>query len=218
MATILLDVDGTLIDSYAGVRDSVLWMCDQLGIPRPSEEQLHSFIGPPMRENLRRLELGDVPLETAMATYREHYDQGNWAKATLYDGWEDTLAQWHEAGYQLYTATSKSETLARATLELLGVSQWFSDIVGADAALGRDAKAKVIAEVLQRHDIAADQEPILMIGDRAHDTQGAQEFAIPTMLVTWGHGCPAEWQRAAYTASSMAEVKGIVREFFETAK
>ncbi|MDO4928256.1 MAG: HAD hydrolase-like protein [Corynebacterium sp.] len=216
MATILLDVDGTLIDSYPGIRDSVRWMCDQLGIPQPSEELLHSFIGPPMRESLHKLELGTITLEDAMATYRRHYNQGNWAQVQLYPGWQEVLAQWQAAGIHLFTATSKSEDLAQKTLELVGIAPFFTDIVGADATVGRDSKAKVIGEVLHRHAIDPAIEPILMIGDRSYDRVGAQSFGIDTLLVTWGHGCDAEWQQAQFRADSMDEVKGIVREFFTT--
>lgn len=216
MATILLDVDGTLIDSYPGIRDSVRWMCDQLGIPQPSEELLHSFIGPPMRESLPRLELGTVSLEDAMATFRQHYNQENWAQVQLYPGWLEILAQWQATGIRLFTATSKSEDLARKTLELVGIAPYFTDIVGADAAVGRDSKAKVIGEVLRRHAIDPASEPVLMIGDRSYDTVGAQRFGIDTLLVAWGHGCDAELQQAQFRADSMDDMKGIVREFFNT--
>lgn len=94
------------------------------------------------------------------------------------------------------------------------MAQYFDVIAGADAAQGRKTKAQVIAHALRFMNIENTHSDILMIGDRFHDVEGAREYGIPTALVGWGHGNPSEWETAHFYASDMADLKGIVRDFF----
>ena len=55
----------------------------------------------------------------------------------------------------------------------------------------------------------------LMIGDRAHDIEGAATFGIPTAAVAWGYGTSSEWEQADFLAHTPAELDTIVRNFHD---
>ena len=46
--TILFDLDGTLIDSAEGIKNSFRYTFDKFGLPEPTDEYLNVFIGPPL--------------------------------------------------------------------------------------------------------------------------------------------------------------------------
>ena len=48
---LLVDLDGTLTDSAPGIIASIEHAYDALDIPRPSEEALALFVGPPIEES-----------------------------------------------------------------------------------------------------------------------------------------------------------------------
>ncbi|AEG82109.1 hypothetical protein CULC809_01577 [Corynebacterium ulcerans 809] len=215
MSTLLIDVDGTIVRSYPGIRTSFIEAMNHIGHPVPDEDWLHRIPGPPMDETMRSLNLDPDTTSAALAAFRRHYDGGGWRDCELFAGWAEALPEWKAQGLRICTATSKSESLAREVLTELGVAHHFDFIGGADAAEGRETKSHVIAHVLQSMNVETGNSDILMIGDRFHDVEGAQEYGIPTALVGWGHGSPSEWESARFYASDMADLKGIVRDFFD---
>ena len=61
-------------------------------------------------------------------------------------------------------------------------------------------------------DNVAPEQP-LMVGDRLHDFEGAKEFGIPSVAMTWGYGAAEEWELADYVARDADELERIIREF-----
>ncbi|AFH91294.1 phosphoglycolate phosphatase [Corynebacterium pseudotuberculosis] len=214
MSTLLIDLDGTIVRSYPGIRTSFIEAMHHIGHPVPDEDWLHRIPGPPMEETMRSLGLPPDTTSAALKAFRRHYDGGGWRDCELFAGWAEALPEWKSQGLRICTATSKSESLAHKILSELGVAQYFDVIAGADAAQGRKTKAQVIAHALRFMNIENTHSDILMIGDRFHDVEGAREYGIPTALVGWGHGNPSEWETAHFYASDMADLKGIVRDFF----
>ena len=47
--TIFFDLDGTITDSAPGIMNSIKYALEKNHLPMLSEEQLRSFIGPPLR-------------------------------------------------------------------------------------------------------------------------------------------------------------------------
>lgn len=70
---ILFDLDGTLTDPKPGFVASISYALDRLGIAAPAEDEIASWIGPPLHETLARF-LDDDPTE-AVRLYRIHYGQ-----------------------------------------------------------------------------------------------------------------------------------------------
>lgn len=72
MFLIAFDLDGTLIDSAAGIHASLVAACAALDVPPPSLEQLQRHIGPlkPAPLAARVLERSGLPGAAAAAGYR----------------------------------------------------------------------------------------------------------------------------------------------------
>ena len=51
---VLFDLDGTLIDSSAGIFASMAHAFTRMGAAVPPPERLRSYIGPPLRQSFRR--------------------------------------------------------------------------------------------------------------------------------------------------------------------
>lgn len=216
MKVLLIDVDGTIINSFPGIRQSLFKALDEYGWPRPSEEVLRKLPGPPLKVTLRSYGMNESEVNEVFGLYRTFYSEDGWSNSRLFDGWEESLKLWKEQGFTLCTATSKNEDTAAQMLEHLGVAHYF-DFIGGANNIDRDTKADVIAWVLQNLGIEDSASGIaLMIGDRSHDTEGAAKFGIPTALVGWGHGDQAEFDQAAYFAHNMRELSAIVAQHFST--
>lgn len=210
--TLLLDVDGTLIDSFPGIRDGFLHALDAVGWDHPDDDYIAKIPGPPMEQSLAGVGMDEQTTRRALDAYLEFTRDGGWANATAFDGMPELVTKWKREGFRLVTATSKGEGFARAILEREGYLEHI-DFLGAAQEDGpRREKADVIAYVLDNVDIASGSA--LMIGDRLHDLEGAAQFGLPTVLVTWGYGDQDEWDRADRVATTLDELDAIVHDFF----
>ncbi|WIM67037.1 HAD-IA family hydrolase [Corynebacterium breve] len=211
MTVLLVDVDGTLIDSFPGIRAGFLHALDSVGWPHPSDDVVSRIAGPPMETTLSSLGMADDTVREAFEAYMSFTRDGGWADASAFPGIRNLLAAWHNDGFRMVTATSKGEGFARAILEREGLMEYFEFLGAAEEYGTRRTKEAVIQYVFDNVDL--DNEKILMIGDRHHDIDGAAAFGVPTAIVTWGYGTQPEWDDADFVARTLQELDQIVRNF-----
>ena len=208
--TLLFDVDGTIIDSFPGIREGFLIGLRAVDWEIPDEDYIRRIPGPPMRETMRDLGMDADTVERAMSAYSEYMTDEGWQRFTVFDGMARIIERFSlDDDYFIATATSKSEKFASLALERSGILEHI-DFLGAASNDGvRAKKVDVIQYVL---DNVSPKRP-LMVGDRLHDFEGAASFDIPAVAVTWGYGAAEEWDLATYRASDAAELERIIREF-----
>ncbi|MCK1424009.1 HAD hydrolase-like protein [Bradyrhizobium sp. 180] len=193
---VLLDLDGTLVDSQPGIAASCLAALRALGHEPGDTLDIKRFIGPPLEDILRALlaAYGDDRIELAVAAYRQHYGDSGLLGSELYPGINWALEEMRSAGLRIYLATSKREIFARRILENLNLATHFDGIHGSVPGGVLDHKPELLAHILSKHDISASHS--LMVGDRRHDINGAHAVKIRGLGVLWGYGTRDELETA----------------------
>ncbi|MBW0114215.1 HAD hydrolase-like protein [Pseudonocardia abyssalis] len=194
MRTVLLDLDGTLVDSAALITEHLSAALRTLGVARMPHELL-PLVGPPFETALPALGLTAEQTATAIAAYRATYNPVAPTETPLYPGTVGILGRL--GGLRLVVATSKPEEVARGIVEGVGIGGHFELVAGSAQPVGRVGKAAVIGSALTRLGLDPAREPVVMVGDRHHDVDGAAEFGIPTVGVAWGYALPGELSGAA---------------------
>lgn len=212
--TILFDLDGTLIDSAKGIKNSFRYTFDKFGLPEPTDEYLNNFIGPPLLYSFESI-LG-FPHEKAVyavEVYREYFSEKGVFENYLFDGIVGLLQKLKSDGKKLIVATSKYELYALQILENLGIMQYFDFAAGSLKDGGRGTKAEVISYVLDKCGIT-DLSSAVMVGDRMHDTDGAKAVGIDSIGVTFGFGTRKELEAhgSTHIAESADDIYRIVSE------
>ena len=83
----LFDLDGTLTESEPGLVNSVKYALEKMGAPEASDDQLRSFIGPPLFESFVRVGMfNEEDAHKAVALYRERFDRVGWKENSVYAG------------------------------------------------------------------------------------------------------------------------------------
>ena len=115
--SVLLDLDGTLIDSQPGIVASCRAALRALGHD-PDARDVKPAIGPPLEDTLRVLlqAHGDDRLDEAVAAYRQHYGESGLFGSEPYPGIGAALQEMRRAGLRIFLATSKREVFARRIL------------------------------------------------------------------------------------------------------
>jgi phosphoglycolate phosphatase len=193
---ILFDLDGTLTYSHPGIHGCFRYALQQLGLPEPTMEQLGKCIGPSLMYSFQNyFGLDEETARLATAKYRERYAVEGWAENAPIEGALETLKALKQAGYKLAMATSKPLIYASKIAAKFGFSEYFDTEVGSGIDGSFPTKASVIAEVMRRLNVRADE--CLMVGDRHHDADGAKENGMDCVLLKVGYAENEEEYRIA---------------------
>jgi phosphoglycolate phosphatase len=210
-SAVLFDLDGTIVDSEAEITRSLAHTFSTMGVPVPDAETLRSYVGPPLLDSLRMTGgFTDADAWEALNVYRDHYDL-HLLSSPVFPGVAGVLQRLQAAGMPVALATSKPESMARAVLEHNDLAKYFTVVAGASEDEERSTKADVVREALHR--LAAhgvDTADAVMVGDRAYDTHGALANGVPTILVEWGYGSPAEAGDAYAVVHSADQLRSLL--------
>ena len=196
--TVLLDLDGTLVDSAPGIVSTIAYTLRELGLAVPPMKDLLRWVGPPLPESfMTRAGLDREGADEAIRIYRAQYLDVGAYDAKLFDGIGTLLTTLRTEGTHLAIATSKPTTPAMVMMEHFTLSDYFDVIACAADDESRGSKEEVIDDALSGlRALGADTNSIVMVGDRIHDVEGARAHGIDTIMVRWGYGGPAEWEEA----------------------
>jgi pyrophosphatase PpaX len=179
--TVLLDVDGTLLDTREFILQAFEFTCARHGIDAPTREVLSSQVGLSLEEIYESLEREHATL--LIETHRA-FQVENLHLARAFPGVAETLEALRGAGLALAAVTSRSRRTSVLTLELTGLAPWFDTVVSAEDAqpLKPDpAPLRFALERLGRHHSTA-----AMVGDTAHDVSAGKALGTHTVAVTYG--------------------------------
>ncbi|MGY5764005.1 HAD hydrolase-like protein [Brachybacterium sp. DNPG3] len=205
---VLLDLDGTVVDSAPGILAGLDRAFAACGEEKPAPDVLRTFIGPPLSECFEGV-LGMTPerSEAMRRAYVAYYDVEGYTASVPYPGMPELIRALAADGRTVAVATNKPEPIATALLEHVGIAGDLALIGGTDRAVGRSDKAAVIGSVLER----LGESRAVMVGDRLHDAHGAAVHGLPTVLVGWGYGGEAEEAHEGPRAASVQELSGLLR-------
>jgi phosphoglycolate phosphatase len=206
-AHIYFDLDGTLTDPYEGITKCILYALDELGFPHPSDEYLHSCIGPPLYDTFPDMVGKDLTLK-AIDLYRDRFIDVGWQENELYEGILDALGTIYDAGYTLFVATSKPRVHAERIVDHFGIGRFIDAVYGCELDGTRSNKVELLEFAVARNPGAMART---MVGDRKHDLIGAVANDMRPVGVSYGYGSVEELTAAgavgiASTPLSLPEV------------
>ncbi|HIL20706.1 MAG TPA: HAD family hydrolase, partial [Candidatus Thioglobus sp.] len=136
---IMIDVDGTLVDSVPDLTYCVDEMMKQLGKEPCGEAKVRQWVGngvPKLVERALTGELEATPnsedYEKAYPVFLELYAENTAKRSCLYDGVREGLDYMKSQGYLLGCVTNKAEQFTLPLLKALGIFDDFSIIISGD--------------------------------------------------------------------------------------
>lgn len=193
---ILFDFDGTLTESGLGITRSSAYAFEQMGLPVPTQEELDTFIGPPLVSSF--MKYGNMSEEDArIATdhYRVRYRSIGWKENRVYAGITPLLQALKAQGAYLAIASAKPEMFVRRIAEYFGIAGYFDKIVGIgmDMQTTHDDKTHLILAALPE---GMDRSRIAMVGDRMYDMEAAKKCNLTAIGAAYGYGSHAELEES----------------------
>jgi phosphoglycolate phosphatase len=194
--SVLLDLDGTLIDSQPGILASCLAALRALGHQPDKTLDISRIIGAPLEDIMQVLlrSYGDDRVGEAVAAFRQHYGESGFLGSVPYPGIGKSLEEMKRSGLRIYLATSKRAVFANRILDHLKFATYFDAIHGSVPSGELDHKPELLAHVLAKHSLAPSRS--LMVGDRRYDISGAHAVGMRGLGVLWGYGSRDELETA----------------------
>ncbi len=187
MKYMFFDLDGTLIDSAAGITASVIYALEKFGIEEDDKAKLRRFIGPPLMDSFREeYNFSEEDARRAVGYYREYYADKGIFENSVYEGIPELLARLQNTGFILAVTTCKPEVYTARILEHYELAKYFTLTAGSTMDGSRSSKGEVIDYAIEK--FGANPKEIVIIGDRKMDMEAAVERSIKSVGVMYGYG------------------------------
>src|SRR3954452_4783415 len=123
--SVLLDLDGTLIDSYPGILASCLAALRALGHEPDETLDIRRTIGSPIEDIMQILlqSYGDDRVGEAVAAYRQHYGETGLLGSVPYPGIRKSLEEMKRTGLRIWSADRTPICQAARTTGFRATSQ-----------------------------------------------------------------------------------------------
>lgn len=214
---VLIDVDGTLVDSVPDLAYCVDEMMKALDMPVHGEAKVREWVGNGVERLTRRALIGqlegepdDALFEKAYPIFMDLYAENTSKRSMLYPGVSDGLAFLKAEGYRLGCVTNKAEQFTVPLLTDLGVADNFEIIISGDTLPVKKPDPGPLLHAARFFDVKP--ENALMIGDSISDVKAARAAGFQIVCMTYGynHGIDIREANPDVVIDSMAELPAIL--------
>ena len=180
---IVFDLDGTLIDSYEAITESLNHAMARAGIPPLPEERVKEMVGMGL-ETLVERAMGASRVEEGVRSFRTRYDEICEARTRLLPEVAETLAALRERGYLMAVATNKPAHFASRLLAALGVDRSFGVVLGPDLVENKKPHPEMVDRAMEA--LGLDRASTLYVGDMEVDIQAARAAGVIVVVLPTG--------------------------------
>ena len=216
---ILIDLDGTLVDSVPDLAYCVDEMMQRLGLPGRGEQAVRQWVGNGVERLVRRSlvnqldgEPDEALFQRAYPLYLELYARNTSTRSRLYPGVCEGLAWLKAQGYKLGCVTNKAEQFTVPLLKDMGIYHYFAVVISGDTLPRKKPDPMPLLHAAEFFDVTPQQA--LMIGDSISDVKAARAagFQIVCMSYGYNHGNDIRTAKPDAVIDSMAELPSLLRE------
>jgi len=213
---VLIDVDGTMVDSVPDLAYCVDEMMIALGMATHGEDKVRHWVGNGVERLVRRALIGqldgepdDALFDRAYPMYLELYAANTCERSVLYPGVREGIDFLKGAGVRLGCVTNKAEQFTLPLLKTLGIFGDFEIVISGDSLPKKKPDPMPLLHGADFFSVSANEA--LMIGDSISDVKAARAAGFNVVCMTYGynHGVDIRQSEPDAVIDSMAELSGL---------
>lgn len=214
---VLIDVDGTLVDSVPDLAFCVDEMLKAIDMPPHGEAEVRHWVGNGVERLVRRALIGQLDGEPddelfnkAYPIFMELYKENTSKRSCLYPGVKEGVEYLKQSGYRLGCVTNKAAEFTHPLLKDLGLFDYFESIVSGDTLDKKKPDPLPLLYSAEKLAVSADES--LMLGDSISDVKAARAagFQIICMSYGYNHGVDIHESNPDVVIDSMLELKELL--------
>ncbi len=190
-ATIVFDLDGTLVDTAPDLVDMLNVILRRHDVPAVAYGEARTMIGAGVKPLLQRalaskgMEFPAEEIDRLFREYLEIYAEHIADRSRPFPGLERALDVLAGQGHVLAVCTNKLEWLSVKLLDQLGLKSRFAAICGQDTFTMRKPDPDMLRLTIAR--AGGDTGHAVMVGDSMTDVATARAASVPVVAVDFGY-------------------------------
>jgi len=211
-ATIVFDLDGTLIDSAPDIHAGANSVLAEEGYPPLSLDEARSFIGNGAAVFVERMRaargIDAGAQDRLLSAFLDRYE--TFVGLTRpYPGVPGALRALRDRDHRLGLCTNKPARPTAAVLDHLGLAEFFGTVIAGDSLPVRKPDPAPLRAAARA--AGGDPAHCLLVGDTATDRETSRAAGVPSVLVTFGpNGAGVHDLAPEATIDHYEELPGVV--------
>jgi phosphoglycolate phosphatase len=190
VSAVLLDLDGTLLDTAPELAAAANAMLAELGLSALPAATVRDFIGSGIHKLVERTLLAvnadkGIDFEEGLEKFSRHYTRVNGTLSRPYPGVMDALGFLKAKGIGLACVTNKAATFTMPLLEKTGIAPFFDAVVTSHLVGKRKPHPEPFLHACRMLDVAP--RDALVVGDSANDAEAGRAAGCRVFLVSYGY-------------------------------
>lgn len=194
-SSVLLDLDGTLLNTIPDLADAVNAMRLEMSLPPLRQDVVATYVGKGSEVLVRRALADDSieqqePVEPSrlaqgLELFYQCYHVVNGNKTVIYEGVLDGLKSFREHGVKMAVVTNKPGQFTEPLLIRTGLACFFEHAVSGDTCSRKKPDPMPLQHACQLLD--ARPKNTLVIGDSLNDVHAARAAGMAVVVVPYGY-------------------------------
>jgi len=214
---ILIDLDGTLIDTVPDLAYAIDGMMSQLDLPQRGEEKVRRWVGNGIERLVKRAlldsdegEPDDKLFQSALHLFKVVYAECNGRHSTLFPGVREGLDWLKSQNAVLACITNKAEQFTTPLLKAFKIDQDFKLVISGDSLPKKKPDPLPLLHAAEFFKV--EPHKALMLGDSINDVQAARAAGFQIICVSYGYNHGEDIRKANPDAviDSFAQLSSVI--------
>jgi len=191
VSVVLLDLDGTLVDTVGDIATAANMMRAALGFQPLPPALITTFVGKGIANLVSKTlkdavgEVGPTALKVAVANFERQYEKCFGDTSKPFPGVIDGLVSLRAKGIRLGCVTNKAEKFTVPLLERTGLAEFFELTLSGDSLPEKKPHPLPLLHAAEHFGVPQGQ--VLLIGDSVNDAEAARAAGSPVFIVPYGY-------------------------------
>ena len=189
---VVIDLDGTLLDTAPDLAHAAELMMAELGMPPVPLASIKTYIGNGVSRLVKRVLTGSMDAEPdaalfarAYPIYQKHYGANVSLYSRPFPGVVEGLQALRAMGMHVACITNKAEVFTIPLLRDTGLLDYFELVLSGDTLPKRKPDPLPLLHACKHFGVEPGE--LLLIGDSLNDTQAARAAGSPVFCVPYGY-------------------------------
>ncbi|MFH0771323.1 MAG: HAD family hydrolase [Candidatus Omnitrophota bacterium] len=189
----IFDIDGTIVDAYEAIRNSLNFTLKRLGYPKVGALVVRCAVGHGDRHFIEQF-VDKKDVNEGLRLYRAHHEKALLRHSKVIPGTRTLLRELKARGCKLAIASNRPPKYSKILLKHLDLLKYFDMVACAKDKTEIKPKPILIPKILKR--LKVNKDEALYVGDMAIDVRAGRNAGVRAVAVLGGSSSASELRKA----------------------